>query len=309
MKKPSLSILCLSISIFLPNVFAQLPKDGNPNYEPSKQIELLRERQKQQDMKNGKDESGMIKQPEPQVNSRKLSDEEKERLKKRGEALEEKMNALKDAEKRLLPPVQYFEKYASFLTDKKTGLARLFVDKGCGIGKTVSAEMLKGCDDIIPVRGGGAFYSFRYKSNHFYGAKDGWDVYLFNGNKFLAGNETVQAIIADIGDINFEDLSSKSKALEFLEEYEPARTKTEIKEKNKILRNGISSNGYNYSNVADVKLNSTYVFRTIAYKPKNSGGNGLDLTIGFRVIGQEQDGSLIILWKEFKRELPRKELL
>ncbi|HEX8636599.1 MAG TPA: hypothetical protein VF692_00940, partial [Pyrinomonadaceae bacterium] len=163
--------------------------------------------------------------------------------------------------------------------------------------------------DVIPVRGGGAFYSFRYKSNHFGGIDDGWDIYLYNGNKFVAGNKTVQAIIANAGNIDLADINLKAKIFAFLDEYDPGATTLKIKEKSKILRTGVNSNGYNYSDVADVNLGSAYILRTIAYKTNKFVENGIDLTISFKIVGRETDGSLIILWKEFKKELPRKELL
>jgi len=306
MKKTTFLISFLLIFLFLAVAFGQDSNNGRSIPNPAKEIEELRQRQKAHDLQNGKDENGMIKQPPPLTPQTPA--ELKEIFAKKAQEAKEKLIALKEAEQRLLAPHQYYEKFAAFLKDKKTGLARLFVDKGCGIGKTVLAKDLENCGDVIPVRGGGAFYSFRYKSNHFHGINDGWDIYLYKGNKFLVGNETVQSVIADIGNINLEEISLKSKAFDFLDNYNPAATVLEIKEKSKILRSGISANGYNYSNIANVNLDSTYVFRTVAYKTTKFASNGIDLTLAFRIVGQEADGSWIILWKEFKNELPRREL-
>ena len=306
MKLTNLLPVLLSGFLLSSAVAAQNPNDNRSIYEPSREVEILREKQQAADLRNGKDENGMIKQPSAEP--KQISAELKNVYARKALENAEKTTILKEAEQKLLAPSQYYEKYASFLLEKKTGLARIFVDKGCGIGKKVSAAELENCGDVIPVRGGGAFYSFRYKSNHFYGISDGWDLYLYKGHKFLAGNDTVQTLIADLGNVNFDELSLKSKAFDFLDDYDPVSSLAEIKEKNKILKNGISANGYTYSNMANVNLDSTYIVRTVAYKRSKFLSHGTDLTLAFKIVGREPDGSLIILWRELKSELPRREL-
>lgn len=213
-------------------------------------------------------------------------------------------------------PARYYDEYASFLKSKKSGLIRIFADTGCYQGKTVTVAELERCAEAVPIQGGGSFYSFRLGS-HSSNRQDWWDIH-FADNKILAGNATVQAVISEIGNVNFRDITLKSKAFGFLSEYKPKTTLSDIKEENKILEKGLNSNGFTYSNAVSAKLNSTYIARIIAYSikgepeisqfPWGALTKNIDIKLAFKVVGIEQDGSLILLYKELKREFPRKKL-
>jgi hypothetical protein len=58
----------------------------------------------------------------------------------------------------LMPPASYFEKYADFLRRDKTGIFRIFADKGCDKGLTISVEELGKCSEFIPIKGGGSLF-------------------------------------------------------------------------------------------------------------------------------------------------------
>lgn len=211
----------------------------------------------------------------------------------------------------LRPPSTYYDQLAEVLKNKNMNLARLFVEKNCDQGKTVSVQELERCDGVIPVMGGGSYYSFRLKDNAFLKG-DWWDIH-FTDNKFVVGNDTVQTIISEIGKIDLQTINLKSKALAFLKNYKPKHNLAEIKEQNKILEKGISFNNFTYSNSAAVKFNSTYVLRSVAYRLKHDPrvdylGKGIDSFVAFKIVGREADGSLILLWKELRTDLPRKEI-
>lgn len=211
----------------------------------------------------------------------------------------------------LRPPSNYYVKYVELLKNKNMNLARLFVEKNCDQGKTVSVQELERCADVIPVMGGGSYYSFRLKDNGFFRG-DWWDIH-FTDNKFVVGNDTVQTIISEIGTVDLQTITLKSKALTFLKSYKPKHVLAEIKEQNKILKKGIDFNNFTYSNSASVKPNSTYVLRSVAYRLKedqqvSNFGKGIDSFVAFKIIGREDDGSLILLWKELRTDLPRKEI-
>ncbi len=136
-------------------------------------------------------------------------------------------------------------------------------------------------------------------------------------NKFVIGNDTVQGIVSEIGEVNLEDVKTSSEAFEFLSDYKPKDTVRKIKKESEVLEKGINFNGFTYSNNVQLKLNSAYAARIIAYQLKNQRTSGaffkspdreLDITLTFKVVGMEKDGSLIILWKDLKTDLTTRKL-
>lgn len=327
MKKINLS-LCLVMSLFALNAFGQLGKNvssptssGESIYEPPKTIQNAESARQERNRQNGMDNRGMMIPAPPLVGA--SSKTEKEVRKNAEIRAEEARRNYEITLGRLKAPAIYYTKYESFLRDEKTGLARLFVDKNCDEGKTVSVEELERCGDFIPVKGGGSYYSFRLRANTSY-SRDWWDLH-FVDDKFKAGNNAVQTIIAEIGDVDLESVKLNSNAFEFLRKYKPKETLDEIKEQAEVLKKGIESNKFTYSNVASVNLNSTYVLRTIAYRLDGEkvynyedeyiklirpfgSGRAMDVMVTFKVVGREKDGSLILLWKELKMDTPRKIL-
>jgi hypothetical protein len=223
----------------------------------------------------------------------------------------ERLRNVAEIEKMLAAPAKYYVQFADRLKGKKTNLARLFVNNNCDTGAVVAIEEIERCTDVIPVKGGGSFYSFRFKTNTYFG-DDWWDI-NFKDNKLLAGNETVQGIIAEAGTVELAEIHLKSPAAKLLSDYEPKKTLAEIKEQNKLFEKGLKTNNGVYFNWAPVKLNQTYVLRSVAYRLKErpiyiKQKTGIDLFVAFKIVGKESDGSLILLWKELKEELPRRTI-
>jgi hypothetical protein len=221
----------------------------------------------------------------------------------------ERLRRAAETKEMLAVPAKYYVQFADRLKGKKTNLARLFVNKNCDTGMVVAVEEVERCADVIPVKGGGSFYSFRFKTNVYFG-DDWWDI-NFKDNKLLIGNETVQGIIAEVGAAELEEVNLKSPAAKLLSDYEPKKTLVEIKEQNKLFEKGLRTNDGVYFNWAPVRFNQTYVLRLVAYRLKEERRyvmrqeTGVDLFVAFKIVGQESDGSLILLWKELKEELPR----
>jgi hypothetical protein len=295
--------ICLAATIN-----AQQPNKNPDNYKPRRDITTEQQQenaiaQRQRALRNLENN----KRAEERIFERmppRMSPEEAERRREEIENYSKILNMLR-------PPNSYYIKYADLLKDEKWNLARLFVDKNCGEGKIVAVKELERCANVAPVKGGGSLYSFRLRKNAYF-TPDWWDIH-FTGDKFTVGNETVQTIISDVGAVDLKDVHLKSKAFEFLKDYEPKLTLAELKEQNKILEKGITFGGFTYSNSVAVNPDSTYVLRSTAYRLKiqtllMNVGKGIDTFVAFRIVGREQDGSLVILWKELKTELPRREL-
>lgn len=239
-------------------------------------------------------------------------------------------------------PKTYYEKYKELLDDKKTHLTRLQPDKNCYGKYQVSVEQLERCSNVIPIPGGGALYSFRSalkfpkqslvmvliedemilttsKPTQGFEQVDWWNIRFIN-DKFIVQNSNMRGIISEIGDVDLKSIDLTSKELEFLNNFKQKDTLPEIKEQSDALKNGISFNNFVYSNTSPVKVNSTYVLRSIDYgsiigqtmflkqyppakqlkMKKSFVDERADLTIAFKVVGREDDGSVIILWKELK---------
>jgi hypothetical protein len=219
----------------------------------------------------------------------------------------EKQEALAEVNRLLSVPPEYGARYAEFLKEKNTGLVRVFPDRGCDKGVVVSVENLERCGGTAPIKGAGSLFSFRLNKLPSYldlasihrliGLSD---IHFING-KFSVGTEAIQDAIADVGEVELTDVTLRSDSVKFLKSFKPGKTVAQVALQNQDLRNGIKENGFSYSTSATVMPNRTYVLRSIAY---NSTGYRTfwhtDVITAFKVVGQENDGSVVIIWKELK---------
>lgn len=205
---------------------------------------------------------------------------------------------------------EYRIKHSDFLKQKNTGIAKMFPDINCDVGLTVTVEELERCSNVPQVKGNGSRYSIKFNWIPSYFPLQGIlnlfkesDIY-YNKNTLLFGNETTQSIVSEIGEVNLNEINLKSPANKFLNGFKPSGSKTEFQQQTKILEKGITANGYLYSTFAPVKLNSAYVFRSITFSPIRPSSRFLfwnrDLIIALKIIGQENDGSIVFIWKKLK---------
>lgn len=208
------------------------------------------------------------------------------------------------------PPQDYHIKYRDYLTSEKRGLVRLFADKNCGRGPTVTLAELERCADVPAGDAGGSVYNFRAPGVRNL-RSSGWLLHYENA-KFEVGNDIVQGVIADIGDIDLEKVGMGHDAFDFLKDYDARQDKRSIIAQKEVLAKGIAKNGYTLSNSAAIKKGSTYALRSVIYRYAEAGAEvpdrGFDQYVVFKVVGMEEDGSVIIIWKELKRDLPRRQI-
>lgn len=207
----------------------------------------------------------------------------------------------------------YRNKYSEFLKQKNTGIARMLPDTKCDVGLTVTVSELERCANVPQIKGNGSRYSIKLNFIPSYmplpdilNLFNEADIY-YNGNSFYFGNESTQSIVSEIGDADINEINAKSPVSKVLTKFKPSRTKTELQQQRKILEKGITENGYFYSNFASVKNNSVYVFRSITFSPfRNSSPSKVfwntDLLGVFKVVGKEDDGSIVFIWKKLKEE-------
>lgn len=209
-----------------------------------------------------------------------------------------------------IPPAQYIRDYQMYAVSDIRGLARIFPDKNCGRGTTVTLAELERCADVPTRTAGGSLYNFRAPGVRNL-RKLGWLLHYEDG-KFEVGNDLVQSVVADIGDVDLESVTLDHDSFKFLGDYDAKQKRKSILEQKGVLATGIAKNGYNFTNAVPVKKGSTYALRSIIYRYAEAGGQvpqrGFDQYVVFKVVGVEADGSAIIIWKELKREFPRRQI-
>jgi hypothetical protein len=299
-----ISLLIFALSL---NVFAQNPKNIT---DPSEREELNK-RTMERDLENrvkdlrrlGNEPMAPQKSNESAVGAPKILPRiiiNESEISIRINEINQKMSA----------PDEYKNRFAEFLKGKNTGIVRLFPDKDCGKGLIVDIKELERCAETPELKGAGSLFTVRLMNtpNYFPPSMilhylESSDVH-FVENKFVVGNKTIQDIISDIGEVDLDDIAN-SDSLKFLTELKPSKTTQQLQAQNQIFEKGMKSNGYFYSNSVPVKLNSTYVLRSISYYPRYQEFKSFwntDLLLAFKVVGQEKNGSVIVLWKKLKEK-------
>ncbi|MBP6824324.1 MAG: hypothetical protein KA368_22445 [Acidobacteria bacterium] len=192
-----------------------------------------------------------------------------------------------DERKALTPTSEDLKANAEFLRQSGTGIFRLMrVDKQ-NHRKVVSADNLAVSGDVLLV-GGGAQYSFTKKNHN----ADKWSDMAWDEDWFLGGvGGQAIGVLVDLGDVSLESVNLESTGLGYLAKFVPATTESAAEKQFQQLEKGETDNGFNYRLSALWKLNTTYALRSVNYDRS-------DLLVAFRAVRQDQNGSLIVLWKK-----------
>ena len=150
MKQLKVLTSCLVVLFGVQNILGQDPTNPLPDY-----VYKNEQKRREMDRIQGKDNRGMMKQTPKEISPA----ERKAILKKRRENEENKKTILEEINRKLAAPDEYYSKYADFLKKKNTGIARMFPDKNCGKGLTVSVEELERCGNTPPIKGAGSLFS------------------------------------------------------------------------------------------------------------------------------------------------------
>ncbi|MBI3649428.1 MAG: hypothetical protein HY231_00075 [Acidobacteria bacterium] len=221
---------------------------------------------------------------------------------------------LTDEQKVLLAPLpQDQERFAAFLKQKNTGLVRLHPKGKYEPGRTVSVEQAA-TDMILPLLGGGAYYSFTEKTNKL----GPWSEICLEENRLLAGvANNALGLFLDLGDVALEALTQTTAGVNFLLRLAPPKRYAEMVELAEKSSHGLEADGFVYRSVVSVKLNTTYVLRSIIYQKDgfvvhphepyyrlrfaSLGYDGANTVVAFRVLRRHEDGSVTILWKRLQK--------
>ena len=214
----------------------------------------------------------------------------------------------KDELKLVAPDAELLEKYAAFLEQEDTGIFKLLVDEGCAERTTVVVATENCLKYRFP--GAGNSFSFRTKSYRLRRLAD----LTFSNKALFAPGVLTHGIMVNIGDVPLENVSFETPGLKFIKEFQPVIEFEKARAVSKQLLNGIKKDGFVYSRAFLAAENTTYVLRSIAYDGRVMRAIGgiayneldfdkrKDITVAFRIVGQDANGSVTILWKELSRK-------
>jgi len=188
------------------------------------------------------------------------------------------LGELKQTEQLFLSPSEKdTQKYAEFLSQPDTGLIRL-----------LPRETFQ---EKLTINGGGAYYSFG-RLTHEYGY--GSDIEL-QQNAFSVGFAGADfGFLTRLGKVAIEDVTLSHPAAQFLSEFKAPTADAEAREQFRRAGVGFDVNGFTYKSNVPVKKKNTYILRSINYDRS-------DLLVAFRIVSQDEDGSVVIAWKMLKK--------
>lgn len=208
-----------------------------------------------------------------------------------------------------------------FLKQPRTGIVRLLPYQACESRYVVRVD--RECEGVIP---GSSAYRFRKN-----GVSD--DI-VFKDGHLIADGFFTNSIMTSLGDLSLDQVSLQTPGMEFVKDYVPATEISEITKQYLQLARGIPHGKNTYSNHFAVAAGGVYALRLIAYRNGNNDekkmvfyarhadvsmvdddipffwrvqeDTRIDLTVAFRVIRKDPDGSVTLLWKELERKEPPK---
>jgi hypothetical protein len=206
--------------------------------------------------------------------------------------------------------VEDHAKYADFLKHSDTGMFRLLPRVDYQTALTVDAQTP---ERTLPIRGGGAYYSFGQKS-HFFGP---WsDICLQDNVLFTQVANLSIGLFTAIGDVPLESVTLQSPGVDFLTRMPVPTIVSEAALQVKRNDKGFQEGEFTYRSMVRVFPNLTYILRSVVYRRPDfimalPGSNivlssanvyqGADLIIAFRIVRQEEDGIVTVLWKRLKK--------
>lgn len=212
----------------------------------------------------------------------------------------------KEQKRQLQPKADDLAKYANFLEQENAGIFRLLPDLGCQDSALV-VRADETCLNAIPES---SFYSFREDEHT---SETLADVRIKNNN-FVTDGLLSQGILVNLGNVELEETDINSRGFRFLNAYNPSELSPEAAKQSFEILRGINFDGYHYKKILPAVENNTYALRVVAYRGSLyrsyrgflfdllAGDKRIDITVAFRVVRKEPDGSLTLLWKELSRK-------
>lgn len=216
---------------------------------------------------------------------------------------------LKPQEQALLAPaVEEAQKHADFLKQPKTGLFKLL-----NMDRVVTAPDQLGTQPLYKrYRGGGSYYSFVKRRHDI----DDWVQIKQQKHAFYAGTAEVDWWVSSeeavsfkrskvygqslslfllLGDVSLDAVTMQRDEVRELAALAMPTERKSFKRKVELSEAGFKAGNHTVSACVPIKPNTTYLLRSVLFKK-------VDMLIAFRVVREDADGTLHILWKEIGRE-------
>lgn len=201
--------------------------------------------------------------------------------------------------------------YGSLLANKGFGVFRIVPELNCISKNVVSASPQ--CANAVLMSS-----AFSFRSNS-YGDELYHDVH-FDKGRFKTNSFFTQGIFSDIGDEPIEKVVNDHPALKILRGMAAAAESKIAGVNAKQFAAGLDAGGFHFADNVEPKLDTTYVFRTIAYRLQNAlppltsettlnemmfhslaYDKRHDLIVVFRLIKRDEYGGVTLIWKEISR--------
>ncbi len=144
---------------------------------------------------------------------------------------------------------------------------------------------------LMTMNGGGAYYSFT-RSTHEYG--QGSDISLESGMLSVGFAGADYGMLLNLGDISLDRVTPDVPAVRALLDYTPPVKEAKARQEYQNLWQGLELSGFTFKNRLSARVSNTYLLRSISYERS-------DIATAVRVVRQDTDGSLILVFKVLKR--------
>jgi hypothetical protein len=165
--------------------------------------------------------------------------------------------------------------FARFLSQPNTGLIRL-------LPREKYEHTVR-----MPLRGGGAYYSFSKLSHE---ASPWSDIKYQEGRLHAGFGELTLGLMTMLGDVPLEHLDSSNRAVKFISQLALPANYAEYESQVVKHRSGFEADGNLYRAALPAQLNATYILRSTIYKRA-------DTVIAVRLVRRDSDGGVTLLWK------------
>ncbi len=207
------------------------------------------------------------------------------------------------------------EAYAEFLKQPRTGMIKLAPVVECS--KMVDAGNPNNPCLFYYIDGRGAAFSFRTQKHALVELAD----FARTDGDFVTGGFQVLGMLTSLGDQPIEAIGASDPAVIEISQFAAATSVAQFEDQKKSLAGGIMIGNLSFSMRSPIRLNNTYLIRSVAYKPRfvNSDladplprgfelDERRDVVFAFRLVSISEGGALNILWKELiRRESPTLE--
>jgi hypothetical protein len=207
--------------------------------------------------------------------------------------------------------------YREFLKAKGTGIIRLFPALDCESQYVVRVD--GPCGDVLPNASSLLFRKGGISSD-----------LVFKDGELVADSFFAVSIMTNLGDVPVGDISLSTTGMKFLTDHIPATDIETARKHYAGFAKGITEAGRIYRNRSAAVPGTAYAVRIIAYRNGNNirerriwylentpfskylvpaavrplmdTDERVDLTVAFRVIRKDDNGSITLVWKELSRK-------